>query len=82
MSQKLYIGNLSFKTSEEEVRRYFSTFGVVNSVCLITDKITGRLRGFGFIEMEDADRALNEANGVEFLGRSLIVNKAIDKEKK
>lgn len=81
MSQKLYVGNLPFRTTEEEVKQHFSTFGSVVSVSLVKDRETGKPRGFGFIEMEDAGRALSEANGLEFNGRKLVVNQARERER-
>lgn len=76
---KLFIGNLSFKTSHDELVQYFSAAGTVVDAVILTDKFTGRSRGFGFIEMGNADEA-NKAremfNGKEFQGRELIVNDA------
>ena len=76
---KLFIGNLSFKTSHDELVQYFSGAGTVVDAVILTDKFTGRSRGFGFIEMGNADEA-NKAremfNGKEFQGRELIVNDA------
>ncbi|UCD75061.1 MAG: RNA-binding protein [Phycisphaerales bacterium] len=75
----IYVGNLSFDVSEEEVSGLFSQYGDVERVNLITDRQTGRPRGFGFVEMaeEQAGRAAIEAlNGVELLGRAITVNEA------
>ena len=82
MAKKLYVGNLSFKTTEEEVRALFSTHGEVQTVNLITDRVTGRPRGFGFVEMENADAAIAALNGTDFGGRSLTVNEARQKEQR
>jgi RNA recognition motif-containing protein len=81
MSKKLYVGNLSFKTTEDEIRTHFGAFGEVISVNLITDRETGRLRGFGFIEMDDegAKAAIEALDGKDLGGRNLKVNEAQDK---
>lgn len=76
MSAKLYVGNLPFQATEDEVKQHFSNYGNVISVNLITDRETGRPRGFGFVEMDDISKSVAEANGVEFKGRKLIVNQA------
>jgi RNA recognition motif-containing protein len=78
MTKKMYVGNLPFSSSEEDVRELFSQFGEVQSVKLITDRETGRPRGFGFVEMdrEDADSAMSALDGNEFSGRNLKVNEA------
>jgi len=78
MSKSIYIGNLNFKSSEEEIRQLFSQHGTVHSVNLITDRETGRPRGFGFVEMdtEEATKAIDALNGTDFDGRSLRVNEA------
>jgi RNA recognition motif-containing protein len=76
MATKLYVGNLSFDATEDSVRELFSQYGEVSSVKLITDKDTGRPRGFGFVEMENADKAMEELNDKEFEGRKLKVNEA------
>jgi len=81
MSKKLYVGNLSFSSTEDDVRNAFSAFGEVHSVSLITDRETGRLRGFGFVEMDDegAKAAIQGMDGKELGGRTLKVNEAQDK---
>ncbi|HEU6438635.1 MAG TPA: RNA-binding protein [Nitratidesulfovibrio sp.] len=78
MSKKLYVGNLPFSSSESDLRTLFSNHGEVQSVALIMDRETGRPRGFGFVEMDDAGaRAAMEAlDGRDFQGRSLKVNEA------
>ncbi len=75
---KIYVGNLPFSASENEVRELFSQHGTVESVSLITDRETGRPRGFGFVEMAraDASRAIQNLNGRELGGRPLRVNEA------
>ena len=75
----IYVGNLSYEATEEEVRQLFAEFGDVSSVSLITDRETGRLRGFGFVEMSDdaaAKAAIEGLNGKEIAGRTLTVNEA------
>ena len=78
MTKRIYVGNLSFNASEEEVRELFAKHGTVHSVALITDRDTGRPRGFGFVEMDEAEAkaAIEALNGMEFGGRSLRVNEA------
>ena len=78
MSKKLYVGNLPFSTNEDEVRDLFAPYGEVQSVNLIVDRETGRLRGFGFVEMneEGATSAMEALNGKDFGGRDLRVNEA------
>ncbi|EGJ50182.1 RNA-binding protein [Desulfocurvibacter africanus] len=78
MSKKLYVGNLPFSTYDEEIRNLFSAYGEVKSVSLITDRETGRLRGFGFVEMDDdgARAAIEALDGQDFSGRALKVNEA------
>ncbi len=81
MSKKLYVGNLSFNSTEDDIRTKFSTYGEVISVSLISDRETGRLRGFGFVEMDDegARAAIQGMDGKDFGGRTLKVNEAEDK---
>jgi cold-inducible RNA-binding protein len=78
---KIYVGNLPFSATEAEVRSIFSQHGTVESVTLPTDRETGRPRGFGFVEMSQADasRAIQNLNGHEMGGRALRVNEAQDK---
>ena len=78
MSKKLYVGNLSFQTMESDLDALFAEFGDVESVRIITDRDTGRSRGFGFVEMseEAADKAIDALNGKEVDGRALTVNEA------
>jgi RNA recognition motif-containing protein len=76
---KIYVGNLSFKTSEASLRDLFSQYGEVGDVSLITDRETGRPRGFGFVEMRNdqaARDAIRALDGNEFEGRALKVNEA------
>jgi RNA recognition motif-containing protein len=76
MVKTLYIGNLSYDATEDELRQHFAQHGEVKSVKIVTDRDTGRPRGFGFVEMENADKAMDELNGKEFKGRNLRVNEA------
>jgi RNA recognition motif-containing protein len=75
---KLYVGNLPWRATEAELKEFFAAFGQVRSASIVTDRDTGRSRGFGFVEMDDADmaKALNGANGREFGGRQLRVSEA------
>lgn len=78
MIKNIFVGNLPFSTSAEEVRSLFEQYGQVHSAKVITDRETGRSRGFGFVEMdlEDADAAIQALNGYEMGGRPLRVNEA------
>lgn len=79
MSKKLYVGNLPFSTTEDELRAVFESHGSVESVNVITDRETGRSRGFAFVEMAEesaAQAAMRAVDGTEFGGRSLRVNEA------
>ena len=78
---KIYVGNLPFTTTDAELRTLFSEHGTVESVSLPTDRETGRPRGFGFVEMSQADaaRAIQSLNGYSMNGRPLRVNEAQDK---
>ncbi|MBE9162458.1 MULTISPECIES: RNA-binding protein [Microcoleaceae] len=79
----IYIGNLSYRATEEDLKAVFAEYGTVKRVVLPTDRETGRMRGFAFVEMmEDAqeDAAIGELDGAEWMGRALRVNKAKPKE--
>lgn len=79
----IYIGNLSFQASEDDIREVFSEYGKVSRVSLPTDRETGRKRGFAFVDMEEDDKedlAISELDGAEWLGRELKVNKAKPRE--
>jgi RNA recognition motif-containing protein len=76
---KIYVGNLSFGTSEDDLQRAFAEFGQVESVAIIKDKYSGESRGFGFVEMTDsgaAAKAIEALNGTEMGGRNLTVNES------
>jgi RNA recognition motif-containing protein len=79
--KKIYVGNLSFKATEAELRQLFGQHGDVSSVSLVSDRETGQPRGFGFVEMESgADEAIAALDGKEFGGRTLKVNEARPRE--
>ncbi|MBM3316382.1 MAG: RNA-binding protein [Candidatus Eisenbacteria bacterium] len=83
MSNKLYVGNLPFDAGEEDLQGLFAAHGEVISAKVITDRETGRPRGFGFVEMaqaEDAQKAIQSLDGKEFMGRALKVNIAQPRE--
>src|SRR5881296_482006 len=78
MAKKIFVGNLSFQTSENDLNDLFAQFGEVESVSVITDRDTGRSKGFGFVAMADesAEKAISQLNGKEVNGRALTVNEA------
>ncbi len=79
----IYVGNLSYQATEEDLRSVFADYGTVKRVVLPTDRETGRMRGFAFVEMTDdaqEDSAISELDGAEWMGRQLRVNKARPKE--
>lgn len=79
MSNKIYVGNLPFSATNEALNELFAKFGKVDSAKIITDRDTGRSKGFGFVEMsssDDANAAIEKLNGSDMGGRSLVVNEA------
>jgi cold-inducible RNA-binding protein len=79
MSAKLFVGNLSYQATEDDLRELFQQAGTVQSVRIVTDQFTGRPRGFGFVEMstpEEANRAVEQLNGRVFRDRNLVVDQA------
>ena len=85
MGTKLYVGNLSFRTTADELRDAFASVGTVESASVIEDRDTGRSRGFGFVEMssqEEGQNAISELNGKEVDGRELEVNEAKPQDKR
>ena len=84
LSKKIYVGNLSFQTTEDQIRDLFAEYGEVESVAFITDRDTGRFRGFCFVEMEtsEANAAINALDSLEMNGRTLKVNEAKPREER
>ena len=81
MAKNLYVGNMSFSTTEDQLRELFSQYGTVTKIQLIMDRETGRPRGFAFVEMSDgADQAIQALNGMQLDGRNLTVNEAKPRE--
>lgn len=83
MSVKLYVGNLSFSTTSEELQQLFAQAGTVESAKVVEDRDTGRSRGFGFVEMaakEEGAKAIEQFNGTDLNGRNLTVNEARPRE--
>ena len=79
MGTKLYVGNLDYTTTSDQLKEMFAAVGTVVDAVVITDKMSGRSKGFGFVEMssaEEAEAAIKEFNGKEFEGRALTVNEA------
>src|SRR4051794_39422528 len=83
MSKNLYVGNLAFSTTADDLREAFSQYGNVTRAQVVSDRETGRSRGFGFVEMsEGAEEAINNLNGAQFQGRALTVNEAKPREER
>lgn len=83
MSTKLYVGNLSFRVTSEDLQEHFAAAGEVSSANVVFDRETGRSRGFGFVEMASEDAANNaiaQFNGTEYDGRNMVVNEARPRE--
>ncbi len=82
--KKIYVGNLPWSTTEADLRDLFATIGEVHSTAVITDRDTGRSRGFGFVEMDDGDaeKAISELNGREMGERALRVNEAQERQRR
>ena len=83
MSNKLYVGNLSFRVTSEDLQEHFGAAGAVESANVVYDRETGRSRGFGFVEMADEDAAnaaIAQFNGQEYDGRQMVVNEARPRE--
>jgi len=79
MAKKLYVGNLAWSTTKEELEEFFSKYGTIEEAIIVSDNATGRSRGFGFVTFEndaDADAAIEATNGQEFKERELTVNEA------
>lgn len=84
MAKRIYVGNIPFTTKEEDLRSLFADYGDVLSASVISDRETGRSRGFAFVEMEDEDatRAIEGLNNKEYNGRTLKINEARDRDSK
>ena len=85
MGKRLYVGSLSYYTTEQALEDFFAQVGQVESVRIVTDRDTGRAKGFGFVEMvneEDAQRAITTLNNAELDGRTLVVNEAKPQERR
>ena len=83
VNQKIYVGNLPYSTTDQELQDLFANHGNVQSANVVTDRYTGRSRGFGFVEMgsaEEAQQAISALNGADYGGRNLVVNEARPKE--
>ncbi|TAF94921.1 MAG: RNA-binding protein [Cytophagia bacterium] len=81
----IYVANVNYKTTDDQLRELFEEFGEVTSARIINDKFTGQSRGFGFVEMAtdtEAQQAINELNGNEFMGKVLVVNEARAREER
>lgn len=85
MSKKIYVGNISFNTQENDLRNLFAQYGEVVDVKIIIDRNTNRSKGFGFVEMQDdaaGEAAISELNGKDFDGRNLKINEAKEREER
>ena len=83
MSMNIYVGNLSYSSTDNSLRNLFETYGEVTTTKIVTDKFTGSSRGFGFVEMpnnDEAQKAIDELNGKEFEGRKIVVNESRPRE--
>lgn len=79
MDTKLYVGNLDYSVTSDQLNEYFAQVGTVVEAVVITDRMSGRSKGFGFVTMskpEEAEKAIKELNGKDFQGRNLVVNEA------
>ncbi len=84
VNQKIYVGNLPYSTTDQELQDLFATHGTVQSANVVTDRYSGRSRGFGFVEMgsaEEAEQAITALHDSDFQGRNLVVNEARPKER-
>jgi RNA recognition motif-containing protein len=85
MGKRLYVGQLAYSVTEEQLRQKFEEVGAVETCSVITDRETGRSRGFGFVEMvqdDDAKKAVEQLNGADLSGRNIVVNEARPQEKR
>jgi RNA recognition motif-containing protein len=77
---KLYVGNIPYDTTEDQLREFFASTGAVQAVRVVTDKDTGRSKGFAFVEMENSEKAIIDLNNADFYGRPLRLNQAKERE--
>ncbi len=85
MAKKLFIGSIPFASTDADLKAHFEQAGAVTSATIIIDKMTGRSKGFGFVEMEsdeDAEKAIEMFNGKDFMGREIVVNEARPREER
>lgn len=82
MTKKIYVGNISWNTTEDDLKEHFSEYGEVSKVTIIKDRATGRSKGFGFVEMTNADKAVEALNGKELNGRELRIDWAVENQRK
>jgi cold-inducible RNA-binding protein len=85
MAKRLFVGSLPYDVTQEELQEMFAAVGTVESATLITDKFSGRSKGFGFVEMssdEESDKAIKELNGKDVKGRNIVVNEARPREER
>jgi len=82
VSQKLYVSNLPFQITEDDLKSHFLRYGEVISTVIVKDRDTGRSRGFGFVEMENGEKAIAEGNGSTLDGRTLTVSQAREREQR
>lgn len=82
MAKKIYVGNLSYTSTEEELISLFENFGEIISCKIISDRDTGRSRGFGFVEMENADEAIESLQDAQLGGRTLVINEARERQER
>lgn len=83
MSKRIYVGGLPYSATDQQLEDLFSPFGQINEIHVITDKYTGQARGFAFVEMvndDEANRAIQQLNGTEMSGRTLVVNEARERQ--
>ena len=80
MAKKIYVGNFPWATTEDDLQTLFSEFGEVTSVSIIRDRLSGRSKGFGFVEMENAEEAIQALNGKDYNGRTLRVDMALERK--
>ena len=78
---KLFVGNLPYTATEEDIGNFFGNAGKVDKVAVVMDRETNKSRGFGFVEMADSDKAIADLNGIDFMGRKIVVSLAKEKER-